>query len=295
MENRIEELLELGRMDLEAGYPEYARQYFEQVLELDPSNRKAMKGLIRVSEILSRKEAAAVEPIHGEPVKPPPKPEMQPAEQEEGSAKQKTEGLLKGGLKIGCGVAFGILIILTLCIGGLIAFGVLFAPEPKGMDEMIEETVREALATPTRALIPKEKTLSLHESVVVDDIKVTISEYEVLALLGEDKPPEGARFLLIHVCAENVGKVAHVLPEQDRFILVYENAGMEYCSFYNLWAPEDHQPYLPTEFRPNYPGTSEEGWICYEIPIGSDPAAMQLHVRIGSQTRVWHLMSGPSE
>ncbi len=56
-------------MALEQGWYDQARDHFEQALALDASNREAMKGLARVNEILSHKEAAAVEPIQGEPIK----------------------------------------------------------------------------------------------------------------------------------------------------------------------------------------------------------------------------------
>lgn len=53
----IERLLALGRMDLEAGYPEYAREYFEKVLAIDPANEKARKAIARIEEMLSRKKS----------------------------------------------------------------------------------------------------------------------------------------------------------------------------------------------------------------------------------------------
>jgi len=64
--DEIEGLLELGRMDLEAGYPEYARQYFEQVLVLDANNREAKEALAEIETIQSRREAAAVKPTQDE-------------------------------------------------------------------------------------------------------------------------------------------------------------------------------------------------------------------------------------
>ncbi|MGA9347980.1 MAG: hypothetical protein WBW48_04155 [Anaerolineae bacterium] len=73
MTEEIERLLELGRMDLEAGYPEYARQYFEKVLALDATNQEAIDALARIDEILSRKATVPVKPIQHEPAKPSPK------------------------------------------------------------------------------------------------------------------------------------------------------------------------------------------------------------------------------
>jgi len=65
----VDKLISYGQMALEQGWYDQARDYFEQALGLDASNREAMKGLAQANEILSRK--AAVKPIQKEPVKPP--------------------------------------------------------------------------------------------------------------------------------------------------------------------------------------------------------------------------------
>jgi len=59
--DEIERLLELGRMDLEAGYPQYARAYFEKVLALDSANRAATEALTNIEAILTRK-VSGIEP-----------------------------------------------------------------------------------------------------------------------------------------------------------------------------------------------------------------------------------------
>ena len=73
MTDEIERLLTFGKKDLEAGYPQYARQYFEKVLALDATNREAIDALARIDEILSRKATVPVKPIQHEPAKPSPK------------------------------------------------------------------------------------------------------------------------------------------------------------------------------------------------------------------------------
>jgi hypothetical protein len=68
----VDKLITFGQMALEQGWYDQAREYFEQALGLDASNREAMKGLARVNEILSRKAAMAVEPMEAEtPTGPP--------------------------------------------------------------------------------------------------------------------------------------------------------------------------------------------------------------------------------
>jgi hypothetical protein len=70
MTEEIEQLLAYGRMGLETGYYEQARDYFEQVLVFDPSNREAMRGRARANEMLSRRKEPAVEPARVEPIEP---------------------------------------------------------------------------------------------------------------------------------------------------------------------------------------------------------------------------------
>jgi Tfp pilus assembly protein PilF len=68
----IDKLISYGQMALEQGWYDQARDYFEQALALDADNREAMKGLARVNEILSRREAMAIEPMEAEtPTGPP--------------------------------------------------------------------------------------------------------------------------------------------------------------------------------------------------------------------------------
>lgn len=57
--DEIERLLDLGRMDLEAGYPEYARQYFEKVLELDADNEIARQAIAEIDALLERRRASS--------------------------------------------------------------------------------------------------------------------------------------------------------------------------------------------------------------------------------------------
>jgi hypothetical protein len=66
----VDRLITFGQMALEQGWYDQARDYFEQALAFDASNREAMRGLARANEILSRRAATAVEPTRGEPDEP---------------------------------------------------------------------------------------------------------------------------------------------------------------------------------------------------------------------------------
>jgi tetratricopeptide (TPR) repeat protein len=104
---QVDKLITFGQMALEQGWYDQAREYFEQALALDASNREAMKGLARIYEILSHKEATAVEPIEDKLVELPHKP-VQKASIPEEEAKvqaisptqQSSEGLREGAKRL---------------------------------------------------------------------------------------------------------------------------------------------------------------------------------------------------
>jgi len=87
----LDKLITFGQMALEQGWYDQAREYFEQVLALDVSDREAIKGLARVNEILSRRMATPVEPTRAEPVESPRKVSFEPAEPEVEPAKPGVE------------------------------------------------------------------------------------------------------------------------------------------------------------------------------------------------------------
>jgi hypothetical protein len=74
----VDKLITFGQMALEQGWYSKAREYFEQALAVDASNREAMKGLARANEILSRSMPTPVEPIRVPPVAPARKVERKP-------------------------------------------------------------------------------------------------------------------------------------------------------------------------------------------------------------------------
>jgi hypothetical protein len=57
-------------MDLEAGYPENACQYFEKVLVLDPNNREATEALAKIEAVLAHK-TSGIEPARPKRVDKP--------------------------------------------------------------------------------------------------------------------------------------------------------------------------------------------------------------------------------
>jgi hypothetical protein len=69
-QEQVDKLITFGKMALEQGWYDQAREYFEQALALDASNREAMKGLARVNEILSRSRPSVVQKTQARRVVP---------------------------------------------------------------------------------------------------------------------------------------------------------------------------------------------------------------------------------
>ncbi len=67
----VDKLISFGQMALEQGWYDQAREHFERALDLDASSQEALKGLVRVNEILSRRMPTPAEPIGDQPVAPP--------------------------------------------------------------------------------------------------------------------------------------------------------------------------------------------------------------------------------
>jgi hypothetical protein len=84
----VDKLITFGQMALEQGWYEQACEYFEQALALDASNREAMKGLARINEILSRREAI----VPTKPEVPVAKPAQPARPQRAGEPTAKREG-----------------------------------------------------------------------------------------------------------------------------------------------------------------------------------------------------------
>jgi hypothetical protein len=115
----VDKLITFGQMALEQGWYDQAREYFEQALGLDASNREAMKGLARAYERLSLRVATPVEPIQAEPVKPIEDRPVEPAakvEQERSSPKKQIAEQKKN-----INITPALILLLVFALGILVA------------------------------------------------------------------------------------------------------------------------------------------------------------------------------
>jgi len=161
MMDDIERLLAFGRMGLETGQYEQAREDFEKVLALDPSNREAMKGLARVNEILSRREALAertwVEPVESQRriAQARSIPEKRVERQQRSPVQWFRERSRLGKLAVVVGIP---LLFLCLCVG----LTSVISPTPEATPTPVWGTVTpmRVEATPTPILPTPKPTYS---------------------------------------------------------------------------------------------------------------------------------------
>ena len=149
---QVDKLITFGQMALEQGWYDQARDYFEQALALDASNREAIKGLARVNEILTRKAATAVKPIQVEPVKPPRKVERErsiPEKKREGQERSLTQWF-KGQSRRRKLVILASTPLLFLCLCAMLAEMISPTPKPTPIPGMI--------ATPMPTAMPIQRT-----------------------------------------------------------------------------------------------------------------------------------------
>jgi hypothetical protein len=275
MTEDIEKLLAYGRMGLETGQYEQAREDFEKVLALDPSNQEAMKGLARVNERLSRREAAAVEPIHGEPVAPPQKePKGSPVEW------FKRQSRL-GKIAILAGVP---LVLCCLCVGLAISAVSIslppqLTPSPAGRKVTLPPawtSIPIATATPASVATATPTFLREGETWVVGDLAVTILEHEltgcVVTAEGKERcPPESAAYLWVHMLAQHVGDTSALPVDASFSTEVFYRDNRQDDSYLGSGRPgKPHWPGHsdgsgPTEL---YSGTQCEGWLGFTVPAG---------------------------
>ena len=165
---------------------------------------------------------------------------------------------------IGCGIGCGAAIAITLVVVAVLA--------------ILGVTVREALE--------EEKVdsfLPLGQPATIDGLQVVVDRYEMSDTAG-GAPAPGARFLLIHPVARNVGDI----PVDEFLNSSIEYRGVEVGGSY----PGPQHPMFDPLLR-LFPGMASEGWTLFEVPVGLDLSEVTAVVKVAPFFRkvaTWRLV-----
>jgi len=154
---------------------------------------------------------------------------------------------------IGCGIGVGLAIAITaVIVAVLVILGL-------AVKEAVEE---ERVAT----------SLALGEPATIDGLQVIVDRYEMSDTAG-GAPPSGARFLLVHLTARNVGNV----PIDEYLDRSIQYRGGEVGGSF----PGGSQYPMFDPLVRLFPGISSEGWLLFEVPIDLDLSEVSVAIKLG--------------
>jgi hypothetical protein len=211
---------------------------------------------------------------------------------------------VKDTLKIGLGIVIGFICLGALCCGGIVLFGSALPSAEEVTKRGTPETQPiPAGLTPTMvvpALIPTEtaekpiaspEVPALGNYITSDGLKLGVMEYRVtnsrMTSWGEEeKPTKGAKFISFRIYVENIGETAITFPNLFDTEIIYKGeniVGYAQCD-------AEWDDYGACIWERVYPGTSCEGWRCYEIPQAIEPSELTLRLNVSSETfgAEWH-------
>jgi hypothetical protein len=169
---------------------------------------------------------------------------------------------MKKSVKIGIGILLGF-IAVTLCIlccilvfivGGIAYLGT--SEKFSTTQVVLNETTKEPLPIGSEVNYYNQ-TVKLVESEFTDSYKTEDDIYQ--------KPPEGAKYLWIHIIAHNDENKPIFSPTQNEFTLIYQSKQIDSEIIY-LARPG----YNSLGMGQILPGKSHEGWLRFTVPNAAE-------------------------
>lgn len=126
----------------------------------------------------------------------------------------------------------------------------------------LQPNVTEVKTFPTAA--------SLNDSIVWDDLQVTMDKLEVteeyVTKFGSTRnPPDGTKFLWVHVHLKNTGQIELDVPISEHFSILY--AAIELKPSYGHRT--EYRDYTTLDSA-IFPGQDLDGWLRFNIPIAAE-------------------------
>jgi hypothetical protein len=165
---------------------------------------------------------------------------------------------MKDSMKIGIGILIGFVCVFlcTICCfllfsaGGLAFIGTLLNSVP----------------TPSVSGGGSKSPLPVGSEVKYNEISVKLIDFEFSGSYKSDydmdeNPPEGAKFLWIHINARNDGNNSTYSPSLSEFTLTYQGKQINTDSYFS-----SRPGYNEFESGQIFPGISREGWLRFTVP-----------------------------
>jgi len=210
--------------------------------------------------------------------------------------------------KIALGIVIGFTCLGALCCGGIVLFGSALpsaeeitkqgTPEALPIPAGLTPTI--AAPTPIQTGTVEKPTASpevpaLGNYITSDGLRLGVMEYRVtnsrMTSWGEEeKPTEGAKFISFRIYVENIGETSFSFPSLSGAQIIYKGEDIAvYTTCDYEWAS-----YFSCSWDRVYPGTSCEGWLCYEIPQAIEPSELTLRLNVsreifGAEWHSWRL------
>ncbi len=162
---------------------------------------------------------------------------------------------------ISCVLAIG-LIVLTACYS-------------KAQDSVIPLTATSTPQPTVTAMKVLPTSSSPNDSIIWDDLRVTMDQLEVtqeyVTDFGSSRvPPDGNKFLWVHIRLKNLGLTEMDVPVSEHFSILY--AAIELKPTYGHRANfADYTTLEPIIF----PNQELDGWLRFDIPITAELSDLQ--------------------
>ena len=219
-----DKLITFGKMALEQGWYEQAREYFEQALALDASNQEAREALAKVETILARQ--ASLEPL--KPEVEPASEEMQISHEEEKVHLEAQEERIKIAQRerrwlVGIGAAIAVIMLLIGLYGikivvSLVAFVIVIISFLYLVNRQAKLEL--SMGTPAAEPIQDEPVEPPSEPESTRE-PVTPPHERVEPLHIERRVEKAKSTELLELTCQNCGAALSVVGESDQFACTY--------------------------------------------------------------------------
>jgi len=177
-------------------------------------------------------------------------------------------------------LAFGLILLTSVCILAGRA-----VRSPSSATPFPQPTATATMVIPTAS--------SPGDSVVWGNLQVSMDEPEFTDVYKTDYgstrvPPNGGKFLWVHVGLKNIGPVETAIPAAENFSVLYASTELK-PTYGHRQGYKDYTTLVQVIF----PGQEQDGWLRFDVPVAAELRDM-LFVYLPESTQVGASYSSPN-